>query len=351
MNRRCCFLFAACAMLGACAPAHTTDRDADAGPPATPGAVVAAPAPGGRVAEPGILEAESLLGQPLYRPALTTERRDRLEQDLAEARARLNSEPDSEKAIIWVGRRLAYLGRFNEALDTFTLGLERHPDSYRLLRHRGHRYLTLRRIDDAIDDLVQASRQVIRVADEIEPDGAPNAAGIPRSTDRFNIYYHLGLGYYLRAEYRKAASHFSAALDTPLVNDDLRVAVNAWVINCYARDWVTGRSWVEHTLKRLPTEFELVENHAYADLIELHRGTLTPQAVMARAEATPGEFATRAYGVSVWLRLNDRNDEALALLEQIIERGNWPAFGHLAAEADLARLADGTEPTDPRAPR
>lgn len=343
MNRGICLLLAWAVMLGACAPAHTDRR---------PDAARAAPAPPvAPDAEPGILEAESLLGEPLYRPAFAPDRRARLERDLAEARARLDAEPDSEEAIIWVGRRLAYLGRFNEALDTFTAGLERHPDSYRLLRHRAHRYLTLRRIDDAIDDLVKASRQVIRVADQVEPDGAPNAAGIPRSTDRFNIYYHLGLGYYLRAEYRKAASHFSAALDTPLVNDDLRVAVNAWVINCYARDWVTGRTWVEHTLKRLPTEFELVENHAYADLIELHRGTLTPEAVMAKADAAPAEFATRAYGVSVWLRLNDRNEEAHTLLQSIIERGNWPAFGHLAAEADLARMADGTEPTDPRAPR
>ncbi len=346
MNRGLCLLLVYGALLGACAPAHV-DRRLDSTPEsaATPAAPVTTPA------EPGILEAESLLDQPLDRPELPPERRAALERDLAEAEARLEAEPASEDAIIWVGRRLGYLGRFNEALDTFTLGLERHPDSYRLLRHRGHRYLTLRRIDDAVDDLVQASRLVIRVADEIEPDGAPNAAGTPRSTDRFNIFYHLALGYYLRAEYRKAASHFSAALDTPLVNDDLRVAATYWVINCYARDWVTGRTWVEHTLKRLPAEFELYENHAYADLLELHRGTLTAEAVLARADAAPGEFATRAYGVSVWLRLNERDDEALALLQSIIERGNWPAFGHLAAEADLARMADGTEPTDPRAPR
>ena len=37
--------------------------------------------------------------------------------------------------------------------------------------------------------------------DEVEPDGAPNARGIPRSTLQSNIWYHLGLAQYLAGDF------------------------------------------------------------------------------------------------------------------------------------------------------
>lgn len=49
------------------------------------------------------------------------------------------------------------------------------------------------------------------------------------------------------------------------------------------------------------------------------------------------DFATVGYGVGNWHRDQGREAEATALFEQIVAAGEWPAFGHLAAEAELAR--------------
>ena len=51
------------------------------------------------------------------------------------------------------------------------------------------------------------------------------------------------------------------------------------------------------------------------------------------------DFATTGYGVAAWYRLTGETDRADDLLHEIVGRSQWPAFGHLAAEADLARAA------------
>ena len=95
--------------------------------------------------------------------------------------------------MIWLGRRTAYLWRYEEAIEIYTRGLTAHPDDPRLWRHRGHRYISTRRFDLAVRDLEQAARLAAANPDRIEPDGLPNSYGIPTGTMRFNIYYHLGL--------------------------------------------------------------------------------------------------------------------------------------------------------------
>ena len=156
------------------------------------------------------VEATSLGGEPLYRAPLSDEATEALEQKLAEARAELREHPTDEMAWIWVGRRLAYLGRHTDAIAVFTQGIRRFPESYRLLRHRGHRYITTRQLEKAVDDLSHAAVLAEGVEDQTEPDGMPNRLNIPRSTTQSNIYYHLGLAQYLLAEYESALATSSA---------------------------------------------------------------------------------------------------------------------------------------------
>src|SRR5688572_22622043 len=94
-----------------------------------------------KVVEP---QAISLLGRPLYPPALSPEVRSTREQDLYEAQLAYDHDLHDETAIIWLGRRQAYLGEYRAAIDTFSNGLAILPESVRLLRHRGHRFITLR---------------------------------------------------------------------------------------------------------------------------------------------------------------------------------------------------------------
>src|SRR5215217_1320487 len=105
-------------------------------------------------------EATSLFGKPLVSPPPTGETKTRLEADLARAQADYDRDPASADAAIWLGRRLAYLGRFNDAIAAYTRGIAQHPNEPRLYRHRGHRYITIRKFDVAIADLKKASQLI-----------------------------------------------------------------------------------------------------------------------------------------------------------------------------------------------
>ena len=283
----------------------------------------------------GPVEATSLLGRELVQPSFDTERAAELEANLSAARAELEAEPDSELAEIWVGRRLAYLGRYREAVEHYSSALERHPGSYRLLRHRGHRWITLRRFDKAVADLQRAAELARGLPDEIEPDGAPNPSGIPTSSTWFNIQYHLGLARYLRGEYAPALEAWRSSLDSPLTNDDKLVASTHWQWNCLQR---LGRvEEAQALVKSVSRELKILENQAYADAVALYRDPSPADGPPAPDLAEDPSAAAYAYGHASWLRARGEVQASDELLRAIVDNTMWAAFGHIAAEVELAR--------------
>jgi Flp pilus assembly protein TadD len=159
--------------------------------------------------------------------AVDPARAERLERDLAAAIGRRDSSPDDPDAWVWVGRRLGYLGRFREAVRVYDEAVGRFPKDAALLRHRGHRHLTLRNFPAATADLARAWELAKDAPDVVEPDGAPTPGVPPRSTLKSNILYHLGLSWYFRGNFDEAAEVFGRAVALG-VNDDARVAANWW---------------------------------------------------------------------------------------------------------------------------
>lgn len=281
------------------------------------------------------MEAFSLLGDTLWRPALPEETRVRLQANLDSAEAALAAAPDDPDALIWVGRRQAYLGRYRDAIATFTRGVERFPEDARFLRHRGHRYLTVRALDAAIADLTRAGELESGRPDAIEPDGAPNAAGIPLSTTQFNIWYHLGLAHFLKGDWEAArqAYHNCLAVST---NPDLQVATAYWRYLTLRR--LERNAEANAAIAFAADTITLLENDGYLALIRLFRGDVDVAAVLPPTPEGAMDVAnsTAAFGVGMWHRLNGREAEATALFRRIVAGGQWAAFGSLAAEAELA---------------
>jgi len=275
-------------------------------------------------------EASSLLGAKLSTPLLSAEARSRMEGQLSEAVAVWERNPDDADALIWVGRRTAYLGRFREAIERFTQGIAQHPDDARFYRHRGHRYLTIREIDLAISDLETAVRLVDGQPDQVEPDGQPNARNIPTSTLQSNIYYHLALAYYLKRDYNRAADFWTRARDV-VRNADNLVAASNWLYLSLRR---AGRdAEAAAVLRPITPGLDVIENGSYHSLLLMYKGERTPEALLADAGEGASGTSVR-YGVSAWYLLNGRRRDAEQLRAAILQGADWPSFGHLAAEAD-----------------
>src|SRR5688500_6998941 len=179
-------------------------------------------------------EATSLLGRPLLRPAPAATALPRLERELAEARAAYERSPNDADAIIWLGRRTAYLNRYREAIDIFSEGIRKHARDARLYRHRGHSYITVREFDNAIRDLERAAALTRGQPDQVEPDGAPNPANIPIGTLLPTSWHHLALAHYLKHDFEESlAARLEAA--KLKANDDRLVSVSDWLWMTYKR--------------------------------------------------------------------------------------------------------------------
>ncbi|HEY0080622.1 MAG TPA: tetratricopeptide repeat protein [Pyrinomonadaceae bacterium] len=279
-------------------------------------------------------------------PPLSAETRRAMEERLKEARARFEKNPQDAEAIIWLGRRTAYLGRFDEAIDIYTEGIRLHPQNPKLYRHRGHRYITTRRFDLAVKDLERAARLVADKPDEIEPDGLPNARGIPTSTTNSNIFYHLGLAHYLRGDFRRALSAYRECLKFS-TNPDMLSATLHWLYMTLRR---LGRvSEAELVLRLMRDDAQIIENHEYHRLLFMYKGVLTPETLLKEASRRTNElsFPSTAYGVGNWYLYNKRRAEALPVFLKIMESQQQTSFGYIAAEADLKRLGIRDFPRHP----
>jgi len=284
---------------------------------------------------PPEIEAISLLGDTLYRPLLAPEVAERYEANLDSARTAYQIDTTSADALIWLGRRTAYLGRYREAIDIFSQGVQRFPDDPRFLRHRGHRRITVREFDQAIADLARAAHLITGAVDQVEPDGLPNARNIPTSTLHSNIWYHLGLAQYLSGEFEQALVAYQQEAAVA-ANPDMLVATSWWRYLTLRR--LDRRAAADSVLLPISAEMDVIENQSYHRLLLLARGDLTAEELLTSDtnDDAPADAAVQ-YGVGAWHLVEGRPEVADSLFRALVDTGNWAAFGVIAAEAELAR--------------
>lgn len=271
-------------------------------------------------------------------PELSDKVRAKLDSNLAVAQKNFNQNP-SEENYIWLGRRQAYLYQYSKAIATFSEGLEKFPSSYKLLRHRGHRYITLRDFDKAWKDLEYAAKLSKDTPIEIEPDGQPNKLNIPLSSTQFNIWYHLGLACYLKSEFKIAAKAFNQCW-VIANNDDLKCAAADWLYMSYQRAGMKIEA--RETLDRIPADtMNIIENDSYYLRLQMYKGLIPADdllKVSAANEDASLTLATQGYGVGNWYLTQGDTVRAVEIFKQVVGGKNFSAFGFIAAEAELSRL-------------
>src|SRR4030042_6920533 len=102
-------------------------------------------------------EVVSLLGKKLYAAPAEGEELAKLQATLEEAARALETSPDNLEAIIAYGRALAGLWRYPAAHEVYSKGIKVPPDEAMLYRHRGHRYISIRKFGKAASDMAKAA--------------------------------------------------------------------------------------------------------------------------------------------------------------------------------------------------
>lgn len=279
------------------------------------------------------LQGTSLFKKPLISRQLDAQRDSIQISKYVEALKDYESNSMLADNIIWLGRRMAYLGDYKKAIAIFSEGIDKFPEDARFYRHRGHRYISTRQLDKAISDFKIAVELIEGKEDRIEPDGVPNAQNIPLSTLHNNIWYHLGLAYYLQHDLPNALKAFQACIETSN-NDDMYVSDSHWLYMIFRRMELPEEA--AKVLEPIHKDMTIIENTAYYNLLLFYKGELSLEDVSGNGASGSSEAAK--YGVANWYHYNGNIDEAKKRYQQLVDSGNWAGFGYIAAEADLSRM-------------
>jgi tetratricopeptide (TPR) repeat protein len=231
---------------------------------------------------------------------------------IAEAEKQLAADPNNVDRLIALGRAQVSVWRLRDAIDTFTRAIKLAPDNARLYRLRGHRYISSRQFDKAVADLERAAKL---------------------SDREFDIWYHLGLAYYLKRDFARAADAYTRARDAGTKDDNI-IAASNWLYASLRRQKKSAEA--ARALERIRPDMNVQEDKMYFALLLFYKG-LKQESEVLHPQLTDMEAATVGYGIGNWHLYNGRPARARQVFQNIVAGKEWAAFGFISAEAELAR--------------
>jgi tetratricopeptide (TPR) repeat protein len=231
---------------------------------------------------------------------------------IARAERARAANPTDIALMIQLGQAQSGARQFREAIATFTRGLAIAPGDPTLYRWRGHRYLSVRELDRALEDLRR---------------------GFGLDSTNYGILYHLGIVRFAQGDFAGAAAAFRRA--QPFAPDAAELAgATDWLWMSLSRGGRAGDA--RQMLDRRPDSLPVT--NAYSRRLSLYRGEIGPEDVVTVADSSDVALATLRYGVGNWYLV--RGDTALARtwFARSIQSGGWPAFGFILSEIELRRL-------------
>jgi len=231
---------------------------------------------------------------------------------IARAQRAVDADPRSVQKLITLGIAQSGARQMQEAVRTFTRALAIEPENPILYRWRGHRNLSVRNFDQAMADFTR---------------------GYGMDSTVYGILYHLGVLRFVRGDFNAAADAFRRA--QPLAPDAGELAGSTdwrWMSLMRAGRASEAAAMLARRPDSLPTTV------AYARRLKLYRGEIGPEQLLTPSDTGDVEVATLAYGLGNWYLVRGDTTRARAAFQRSVASGGWPAFGFIAAEAELKRL-------------
>jgi tetratricopeptide (TPR) repeat protein len=272
-------------------------------------------------------ETTSFSGQPLFA---------RVPDSLAAAKsdsliAAIRSKTDlTEEDYISIGRSLSGIGQFRKAADTYTEGLAKFPDSYKLLRHRGHRYINLRQLEPAIADLTKAAQLMPQ-----EPVFETDATGKPGASYQHQVWYHIGVYHFLKRDYQKGVEAFEKSLATAYSGGD-KAGASDWLYNCAMRAGNKARA--AEVAKPFTADFDIEnKDYPYYRRLLLFNNVIKPAELVDETTAVDKMSLTeltKLYGLANYYLYQGDSAHARTLYNKVLESSEWAGFAYASAELD-----------------
>lgn len=240
------------------------------------------------------------------------------DEAIAAATAAVEKNPEDGQAWMKKGHALARVSLMREAEECYAMAISCDPFNWEYYRHRAHRFLSCWRFQDAAADFVIASR--------LNPND-------------WNVWYHLGLSWFLLRDYEKAAEAYKRCYEITDAEQEL-IAISDWY-------WMTlkrlGRDEeAQKVLDRITDHMNPGENTAYYARLLMYKGLKKPEELLSAnpEETTDLEIVTMGFGIGNYYLVNGEADKGYAVMERVIEAGNgsdcYFAFAYLASMVELS---------------
>ena len=239
-------------------------------------------------------------------------------EEFKELEKKIAADPDN--AQLWLEKGLLFADSmlYREAGECYAHAIALEPFNGILYRHWAHRMLSQWRFEDACAGFVIASRLI---------------------PENWDVWYHLGLSYFLLQQYDKAALAYQHCLESTN-REDLLVAVCDWYYMTEIRRG--NREGAAKILEYIHEDFDPGENTAYFRRLLMYKGIIAPEDVLPKDldSLDPLQLITMGFGLANYYYYNGEEEKSNQLLDLILDAGDkhewYSAFGYLAAKVDKA---------------
>jgi len=240
----------------------------------------------------------------------------------------------TEDDFVEIGKQLAATSRYQAAIENYTEGLALYPNSYKLLRNRGHRFITVRLLNRAYTDLSQAEVLLRNETNDVMETGLD---GKPTATVRHQVWYHLGVYYFLMEKYKPAADCFQKALETAGDPKNV-VGASDWLFTSYVR---FGRiKQAVELLETISPDLETDHENPYFRRFMIYKEVTKPEdvkEVTMNPDSMNIQQVTVLYGVANFYTIRGKDKEAEELYNKILKTSAWPSFAYIITEKQMNR--------------
>lgn len=250
----------------------------------------------------------------------------RLEKDLEIAMATMKIAPEREDSYAWLGRRYGYLGKLSEAIEVFSNGLKKFPNSYKLYRYRGRHLARNYQWDQAISDYKMARELLKGEPDSYEPNGIANTLDLTISTFKQNIPYYLGQTSMATGDYEMVLEGMDEAINVPVKFAYMEELIPVTLWKYLALRKLGRHDEAEAELKKVPDEYDLIENDQYHRAVNYLKGLYTRDEFMTIADVIG------KYTIAMKDHFDGDDENAIKLWKETADsgpRGFWPSEAEL----------------------